>query len=140
MSKMESAEEFCAREDILVRVAGGGRIVDIDEVRARDNAVRLELLQEIAGEIEVLREFSPLPLAIIAALNTARLKYAGKTTQTCERCGDTHVMTLHREGHEDREVMCTSCPTPCQKCRQGGTGPYCETTPCGCECHEGDRQ
>lgn len=32
-------------------------------------------------------------------------------------------------------VMCTRCPTPCQKCRAGGNGPYCENTPCVCVCH-----
>ncbi len=49
----------------------------------------------------------------------------------CAACGDTH--RVHVEDHGER--MCTRCPTPCQKCRAGGNGPYCEHTPCGCECH-----
>lgn len=53
---------------------------------------------------------------------------------TCETCNDTHRMT-----HGDREVMCTGCPIPCQLCRQGGNGPFCETTPCACRCHRADR-
>lgn len=49
----------------------------------------------------------------------------------CSLCDDTHLMQL-----DGREVMCTFCPTPCQKCRAGGNGPYCTTTPCDCECHQ----
>lgn len=48
----------------------------------------------------------------------------------CSTCSDTHKMSL-----EEREVMCTSCPTPCQKCRSNGTGAYCSSTPCSCTCH-----
>lgn len=48
----------------------------------------------------------------------------------CSTCDDTHRMTLR-----DREVMCTFCPFPCQACRAGGNGPFCSSTPCGCECH-----
>ncbi len=51
----------------------------------------------------------------------------------CTTCSDTHRMWLGEE--DDRMVMCTHCPTPCQRC---GNGPYCETTPCPCKCH-GDR-
>lgn len=36
---------------------------------------------------------------------------------------------------DDRMVMCTSCPVPCQSCRYRGNGPYCTNTPCLCECH-----
>jgi hypothetical protein len=32
--------------------------------------------------------------------------------------------------------MCTRCPVPCQQCRAGGNGPFCERTPCYCECHD----
>lgn len=48
----------------------------------------------------------------------------------CSRCKDTHFV----EADVGRQ-MCTRCPVPCQKCRAGGNGPYCETTPCSCECH-----
>jgi hypothetical protein len=40
----------------------------------------------------------------------------------------------------DREVMCTHCPKPCEACRSRGPGvaggPYCESTPCSCTCHD----
>lgn len=53
---------------------------------------------------------------------------------TCETCQDTHRMELR-----DREVPCTRCPTPCEKCRSRtpgfGPGAYCGTTPCACGCH-----
>ncbi len=49
----------------------------------------------------------------------------------CDTCNDTHMMSFH----EDEYVMCTRCPVPCQKCRQGGNGPYCTHTPCDCACH-----
>ena len=55
-----------------------------------------------------------------------------KSAPVCKTCNDTHTMML-----DERQVMCTRCPTPCQKCRQGGMGPYCENTPCSCECHRG---
>lgn len=48
----------------------------------------------------------------------------------CDTCNDTHRMEIG-----DRTVMCTRCPTPCQACRVGGNGPYCEHTPCTCGCH-----
>ena len=48
----------------------------------------------------------------------------------CARCNDTHAMSL-----DDREVMCTACPLPCDKCRLNGRGPYCAQTPCTCDCH-----
>lgn len=48
----------------------------------------------------------------------------------CDHCKDTHLMPL-----DGRYVPCTSCPTPCPKCRQGGRGAFCERTPCACECH-----
>lgn len=51
----------------------------------------------------------------------------------CETCNDTHkVMSVEL----DREIMCTRCPTPCKECRAGGTGAFCESTPCPCPCHE----
>lgn len=49
----------------------------------------------------------------------------------CEHCKDTHLMPL-----DGRYVPCTRCPTPCEKCRKGGTGAFCEHTPCACECHD----
>lgn len=45
----------------------------------------------------------------------------------CEDCNDTHVRS---DGH-----MCTRCPVPCQRCRAGGNGPFCSSTPCPCACH-----
>jgi hypothetical protein len=53
--------------------------------------------------------------------------------RVCSTCNDTHLMPLG-----DDEVMCTRCPRPCQKCRVGGNGAYCSTTPCACDCHGGD--
>ncbi len=57
------------------------------------------------------------------------------TTKTpiCSVCNDTHRVPAP----EDRggEWMCTSCPVPCQACRAGGTGPFCEKAPCACACH-----
>lgn len=47
----------------------------------------------------------------------------------CSTCRDTHRMRLR-----DREVMCTRCPVPCARCR-AGKAPFCETTPCACDCH-----
>lgn len=57
------------------------------------------------------------------------------TRPVCKTCNDTHRMTQAREGDNDRVVMCTSCPVPCQRCRAGGRGAFCEKTPCRCACH-----
>lgn len=54
----------------------------------------------------------------------------------CYYCWDTHLVTVTNDYGEDATQMCTHCPTPCHKCREGGLGPYCETTPCDCECHK----
>lgn len=56
----------------------------------------------------------------------------------CSTCKDTHRMEIYTIGNYDevQTVMCTGCPVPCQKCRAGGIGPYCEQTPCACSCHE----
>lgn len=55
----------------------------------------------------------------------------------CSVCNDTHLMDFFHGNHDEfsRKVMCTSCPTPCDKCRSNGYGPYCTETPCSCECH-----
>ena len=57
----------------------------------------------------------------------------------CSLCNDTHKVPTPEGDHGpfgDGTRMCTSCPAPCQKCRAGGTGAYCEHTPCSCACHE----
>lgn len=47
----------------------------------------------------------------------------------CKTCNDTHRVL------DDQEVPCPNCPVPCDNCRKGGNGPYCDETPCLCECH-----
>ena len=56
----------------------------------------------------------------------------------CTRCNDTHLVDAPEDQagpFGDGKWMCTSCPSPCQQCRAGGNGPFCETTPCACACH-----
>lgn len=57
----------------------------------------------------------------------------------CETCRDTHRVERHRSNGDVQEVMCTSCPTPCEACRSRGPGraggPFCAVTPCPCACH-----
>lgn len=52
---------------------------------------------------------------------------AADPAPTCATCNDTHRMKLG-----EREVMCTSCPVPCEKCQLVA---YCKTSPCSCGCH-----
>lgn len=54
------------------------------------------------------------------------------TAPVCKVCDDTHKVHSETTG---RSFACTNCPIPCNRCRQGGNGPYCETTPCHCSCH-----
>ena len=56
-----------------------------------------------------------------------------KKKPVCNTCNDTHIMT-------ETGRMCIRCPVPCQECRQGGNGAFCEHTPCGCECHDPKRR
>lgn len=49
----------------------------------------------------------------------------------CKYCNDTHWVHSVIGG----TVLCQYCPVPCQKCREGGNGPFCAKTPCDCECH-----
>lgn len=66
-----------------------------------------------------------------AAYDKVQQEKARPMTPVCETCSDTHKMDLH-----GATVMCTRCPLPCQECRQNGTGPFCESTPCSCTCHK----
>lgn len=53
----------------------------------------------------------------------------------CARCDDTHWMELEDSLGQWKRWPCTACPVPCQKCRVGGTGAFCGSTPCACTCH-----
>lgn len=57
----------------------------------------------------------------------------GSGKPVCSTCNDTHRMMWGEEGTE-REVPCTRCPTPCDRCRIHQAA-YCAKTPCGCACH-----
>ncbi len=54
----------------------------------------------------------------------------------CPKCSDTHMMDYgDADAGEDRKVMCTGCPTPCEECRGGPYRAFCKETPCPCICH-----
>ena len=65
-----------------------------------------------------------------AAVTKPLVVSAGDAEPVCYRCHDTHLMDF-----DGRKVMCTSCPSPCEECRKDGTGAFCQTTPCECDCH-----
>jgi len=44
-------------------------------------------------------------------------------TPICKTCNDTHRMYLGEED-DSREVMCTHCPSPCEKCGGKPLGPF----------------
>jgi hypothetical protein len=69
-------------------------------------------------------------LAALPKLPPRRPSVRRKAPFICEECKDTHKMELN-----EQMVMCTFCPSPCQECRAGGIGPFCEQTPCACKCH-----
>lgn len=81
-----------------------------ERIAKLETAVRLALASEDVG---LLRELVPDPV--------------------CVHCYDTHRAPV--SGH-----MCNFCPIPCERCRQGATGPFCEKTPCGCPCHQARRE
>lgn len=101
-----------------------------DVVReATNDVVESATTEELAtacGELARVRQaFEAMGAALAEAREQACETCA--PTPTCSTCNDTHVMPLG-----DREVMCTRCPRPCERC---GNGPFCATTPCGCSCH-----
>jgi len=51
----------------------------------------------------------------------------------CHWCQDTRLM-FHSQ--LERYVNCTFCPSPCDSCRQGVAGLYCESLWCDCDCHK----
>jgi hypothetical protein len=77
--------------------------------------------------------FTPSYADVAAKLEAAAATLA---TPVCDRCDDTHAMTLG-----DQRVACTGCPVPCEACRSRGRGvgpgAFCATTPCTCPCHIG---
>lgn len=52
----------------------------------------------------------------------------------CSACNDSHEVWSERF---ERNILCTRCPVPCDKCRVK-QGAYCEHTPCNCSCHDDD--
>jgi hypothetical protein len=53
-----------------------------------------------------------------------------KTKVVCKICNDTHQMWLTVL---ERNVLCTACPVPCDKCQQGA---FCKEIHCSCSCHK----
>lgn len=73
---METPEEFVARDDVRRDLDGEYRTVDADAIRARDNAVRLALLDEFQGMVEEATvEGTPLLVALGECAIELRLKY-----------------------------------------------------------------
>lgn len=92
-----------------------------EHAKGESSPDKAHVLREKSAQIRKADHMAPTPMV---------------TLPTCSQCNDTHVMA---SGH-----MCTSCPTPCEKCRSrlAGTkagGPFCASTPCHCLCHFGDQ-
>lgn len=129
----------CCRIMLANYAANHGTRCDAEQERLRGLAEKFENARHKASValIEVELERDQLREALHAA--NERLKRAGclpievpgSQRHVCSTCNDTHGMELNGV-----IVMCTRCPTPCQQCRSGGNGPYCETTPCECDCHK----
>lgn len=60
-----------------------------------------------------------------------KTKTPAKPKVVCTTCNDTHYMNV-----DERHVMCTQCPIPCEGCCGPPSGAFCEYTPCFCECHK----
>ena len=80
-----------------------------------------------------LQEVLDMMNGVVPLIDDEPITTENKKEVVCGVCNDTHMV------HIEHEVMCTSCPSPCSKCRAGGTGPFCETTPCPCDCHKSKR-
>lgn len=103
-----------------------------DEARAEVERIKLAIAEEVCA--------TPFPISV-SSLGEEMLaemereeRDQEESPPVCTTCNDTHQMPLG-EDDDRRMVMCTRCPKPCQRCRAGGNGPYCERTPCSCVCH-----
>lgn len=122
-TELESAEQFCAREHVLVRVAGRGRIVDVDAIKARDAAIALaakrELLEEIREAANVFLAGKGLTVspceAIAGAVQDAAIKYT--TTEPAQEA--------------PRRAKCHLPDCACGSCMGWAKEPHPST--CGCQ-------
>lgn len=96
----------------------------------------LDLLLNLLHKARYSDPKHQLEIKLRRALNPdSKRAFYGEKLPVCKTCNDTHKMSLHNYWGDVQTVMCTACPSPCQSCRQGGNGPYCEETPCKCGCH-----
>lgn len=80
---MESPEEFVNRDDVRRDLDGENqRLVDVETIRARDNAVRLALLSELEA-----RAVGMIPYPLREQVAALRLKYSPPRGRFCGKCG-----------------------------------------------------
>lgn len=125
MTKTEAAKEYRKIARKLLRLHSSAA----NHISRKDNNAVFDLsfyLSDVAKRI--LDGYSDLDYG------TPR----SPSRQICKTCKDTHRVPAP-EGKTgpfgDETWMCTDCPIPCQECRAGRNGPYCERTPCKCDCH-----
>ncbi len=115
------------------KVSSGGYIRLIEANDERD-AVEKFLKQDDIEALGVIIEVQKAQLYFSTEKICRALGLWGEDpTPVCKVCNDTYIMHFEESG---KDRMCTHCPVPCQKCRRGGNGPYCENTPCSCDCHK----
>lgn len=93
----------------------------------------LRLAEAVGAALEAVRG-GPVPaveFARLVSFERGPHPLGRQVRVVCARCEDTHWVDV-----DHGRWMCTSCPRPCQKCRAGGVGAFCGTTPCACECHQ----
>lgn len=138
------ARDFAADRSRAYAEASAAKEKLADAERERDvgyDALDVLMEREDRAKTELARERDDARAELAAArakLAELEAENAGlppaPAKPVCSTCCDTHRMTLH-EGEDEREVMCTRCPVPCERCRSKPQGPYCAATPCPCECH-----
>jgi hypothetical protein len=122
----------------IIRIMASGRCTHLSATQAGMLAslyAKVILIPQVPADHQRRRTPSGSVLAVPAEPTPADQR------EVCQKCHDSHqVWSLEHE----RFVMCTSCPTPCEKCRSrpiggGPGGAYCAETPCSCDCHTNTR-
>jgi hypothetical protein len=120
---------FCAEPDFMVY-----KITDCDEA-LKKGAICRNCKRGIKTVFKVDQPGNKVFEMVQFCGPDAPRYIAGIRRIDCATCNDTHKMVIRHPSGEEQTVMCTSCPRPCEHCRQH-QGAFCKHTPCQCKCHK----
>lgn len=136
--RVEDADRVRVLSDAARAMSGGDPRLAVGLLRdalAYSSGLRGVFIEDVESAIAILESRRRILLSEVAEV-IRRESVALADQASCSGCGDTHRVDV-----DDRTVLCTRCPLPCEGCRDragGNPGAYCASAPCACPCH-GDR-